>query len=696
MNFPHDYAERVYAGWLGKCIGVRFGAPLENWTYEEIRDNLGELTGYVAEDRGKLFKPDDDTSVPLILLNALENKHSWSDLTAADFGEALLNAVGCEHGSFWWGGYGISTEHTAYLNLLGGIPAPRSGSSAQNGKALAEQIGGQIFSDIWGLLLPNNPRAAADLSELAASVSHDGAGLHGARFIAAAVSAAFSEPHPRRLIEIGLEQVPPGSDYDRVMRAMMVFHSSHPEDWRAAFAYLKENFGYQHYAGMVPIIPNAGVIALGLLYGAGDFSRTLQITNMAGWDTDCNVGNVGAIMGVAHGVEGIDARWREPMNDLLIAASLIGTRNLVTIPGCAHRLVRLSQQLSGESAQPLAPRFHFTYPGSTGNFQAWGDKGRPIHLLQTRVGDVPALRTAIRKLNKKGEIRVFTRTHYRPSELSSNYYGAAFTPLLYPGQTIRARVQIPADAPSTIRAALFVYDEQHQQVHQAAGEPLTAGAWHDLTYTVPPMTDALLAQVGVVLRNTGEIWETGSFHLAYLDWEGAPQFTSTFAHALPQTGGISEWTYWRGYWRMEDGAYHGSGPLENESYTGDISWTDYTVSAELTPLLGDHHLILARVQGARHSYAFGLTPDGTVTLYKKTRGYRAVASAAFAWQIGERVRLSVTVQGNHLTATVTNDRDQQRLTWRDDEAPYLNGQIGLACWQGSHTACHSIAVGKER
>ena len=33
---PADYNERVYAGWLGKCIGVRFGAPLEGWTYQEI------------------------------------------------------------------------------------------------------------------------------------------------------------------------------------------------------------------------------------------------------------------------------------------------------------------------------------------------------------------------------------------------------------------------------------------------------------------------------------------------------------------------------------------------------------------------------------------------------------------------------------------------------------------------------------
>ena len=54
-KLPPDYENRVYAGWLGKCIGVRFGAPLEGWTYQEIRDNLGEVTEYLPLPSGKLF-----------------------------------------------------------------------------------------------------------------------------------------------------------------------------------------------------------------------------------------------------------------------------------------------------------------------------------------------------------------------------------------------------------------------------------------------------------------------------------------------------------------------------------------------------------------------------------------------------------------------------------------------------------------
>jgi ADP-ribosylglycohydrolase len=692
-QLPPDYAERVYAGWLGKCIGVRFGAPLENWTYEEIRDNLGELTGYVTEDRGKIFKPDDDTAVPMILIRALEDNNADIHLSADQIGDAILNYVGYEHGSFWWGGYGISTEHTAYLNLVNGVSAPLSGSIRLNGVTMAEQIGGQIFSDIWGLVAPGQPALAADLAERAASVTHDGNGIYGARFLAAMISAAFSESNPTRLIDIGLVHIPAESEYARVICAMADFYRANPHDWRAAFAHLKAHFGYDRYGGVVHIIPNAGVIALGLLYGEGDFSRTLQITNMAGWDTDCNVGNVGAIMGVARGLDAISPIWREPINDLQISASLIGTRNILTIPQCADLFVRLAHLMRGLPAE-TKPRYHFQYRGSTNSFQAVGHGGYPFHLLQVDVDGQRALRTAIRKLNKKGEVRIFTRTNYRPRELSSNYYGAAFTPLLWPGQTISALVQVPAGAPQSVYAALYVYDENHSQTHQAEGQMLMPGAWHRLTFTIPSLTDAEISQVGVLLRNTGEVWETGAFHLAELDWAGTPDAKITFAHARHEVGAISGWTYWRGYWRLEDGAFHGSGAQEAEAYTGDILWTDYTVSAVLTPLLGDHHLLLARVQGALRSYAVGLAPEGKVAIYKKNRTWQPMITAPFAWQHGRTYTLALHSYDHFLSAEIssTEGEEKQTLSWHDEGVAYLHGQVGLGTGAACHMRCTALHI----
>jgi hypothetical protein len=37
MEFPEDYEKRVYAGLLGKIIGVCMGRPVENWSCEPSR-----------------------------------------------------------------------------------------------------------------------------------------------------------------------------------------------------------------------------------------------------------------------------------------------------------------------------------------------------------------------------------------------------------------------------------------------------------------------------------------------------------------------------------------------------------------------------------------------------------------------------------------------------------------------------------
>ena len=47
MPLPHDYSERVYAGVLGKIIGVYLGRPFESWSYERIMAELGEISYYV-------------------------------------------------------------------------------------------------------------------------------------------------------------------------------------------------------------------------------------------------------------------------------------------------------------------------------------------------------------------------------------------------------------------------------------------------------------------------------------------------------------------------------------------------------------------------------------------------------------------------------------------------------------------------
>jgi len=203
-----NYLEKVYAGFLGMNIGIRLGAPVEPtiWTYDRIYKTYGEITGYVKEFKN--FAADDDANGPVFFLRALLDDAIDRPLEPQDVARAWLNYAREGLGMFWWGGYGVSTEHTAYLNLKNGIPAPLSGSIQVNGKIMAEQIGGQIFIDTWGLVNPCDPKKAADYGQAAASVSHDGDGIWGARFMCAAIAKAFETSDINEIIAAGMAQLP--------------------------------------------------------------------------------------------------------------------------------------------------------------------------------------------------------------------------------------------------------------------------------------------------------------------------------------------------------------------------------------------------------------------------------------------------------------------------------------------------------
>jgi hypothetical protein len=474
-----------------------------------------------------------------------------------------------------------------------------------------------------------------------------------------------------------------------MVRAVRDFQREQPEDWRAAYHFIAEHYG--GYPGLVHIIPNAAIVVMALLYGAGDFSRSISIANMAGWDTDCNVGNVGAIMGVAVGLAGIEERWRAPINDVLVAASNIGVNNLTDLVAVTRLIVRLGRRLANQPAPPSLARYTFSFPGSSQGFQARARRGTILSVGQSEAERHGALRLVIRKLKKKGEAYLFVETYLRPERLSSNYYGASFSPKIWPGQTLRARIFLPPDSPDTIRAGLFVWDDNHDREYAAPGSPLQPGRWHELSFTIPPLHNALLSQAGLALHNLGDALWSGSLLLDWLDWEGAPEFSTDFGAERAEYGAISQWTYLRGYWRLEEDGYHGSGAEISESYTGDVAWRDYTLSVRLTPLLGNHHLILARVQGARRSYALGLSPEG-LTLYKNHGGYQPQTSAPFAWTPHETYELHLKVVGDEVEGWVT---DGPRLTWQDPSSPFRHGQIGLANFPACHTHYEWLAVTGE-
>src|ERR1700712_4617510 len=92
MTIPHDYVERVYAGVLGKIIGVYLGRPFEGWSNERIERELGEVDYYVHEKRGvPLVVTDDDISGTFTFVRALAENGNDPNLTAAQIGDWWLN-----------------------------------------------------------------------------------------------------------------------------------------------------------------------------------------------------------------------------------------------------------------------------------------------------------------------------------------------------------------------------------------------------------------------------------------------------------------------------------------------------------------------------------------------------------------------------------------------------------------------------
>ena len=136
MSLPADYAERVYAGILGKIIGVYLGRPFEGWTYERIMENLGEIQYYVHDQLGKLLVvTDDDITGTFTFLRAMPDYGNRLDLTAEQVGKTWLNYLIERRTVLWWGGVGQSTEHTAYARLKAGIPAHAAARSPPTAKS---------------------------------------------------------------------------------------------------------------------------------------------------------------------------------------------------------------------------------------------------------------------------------------------------------------------------------------------------------------------------------------------------------------------------------------------------------------------------------------------------------------------------------------------------------------------------------
>ncbi|WP_019003876.1 ADP-ribosylglycohydrolase family protein [Cohnella sp.] len=682
---PSNYLEKVYAGYLGMNIGIRLGAPVEPtiWTYERIKNTYGEITNYVKEYKN--FAADDDANGPYYFLRALYDDAKDRDITPNDVARAWLNYTREGIGMFWWGGYGVSTEHTAYINLKKGIPAPRSGSIEQNGKIIAEQIGGQIFIDTWGLVNPCNPKKAADFGEAAARVSHDGEGVLGARFFCAAIAKAFETSDVREIIETGLSQIPADSLYAKVARAVLEFHARQPDDFRACRDMLEREWGYDKYKGVCHIIPNAGVCILAMIYGQGDFNRTVEIATMCGWDTDCNAGNVGTVLGVACGLEGIADKYRTPINDSIVMSGISGYLNILDIPTYAKELAILGYRLAGEACpQWLTDSFKegeiyfdFELPGSTHNIRVSDPFFcRVRHSTEKAFRGTGSLEVLFDRMTRGEKSKIYYKPFYTRDDFSDERYSPTFAPKAYSGQKVSMKIYLDQwGGNETMGIAPYVRLAKSKKELVQGYIKLVDQQWLDVEFDIPDSEGELIDEVGIVLEaySTRKPKSLGRIFIDEFRIYGKANYSIDFKKQTMSFGCVTPFSHNHGAWSIEDGAMYLMTAEPSEAYTGNYFAQDYSVSVKLNPQSGYSHLVAVRAQGAMRGYHAGFDGENQVSLYINDFGFKKLASRSYEWRFNQTYDFQVTVQGHTLTLSINGE---QVLQHQDDKFGY--GMYGVS------------------
>ena len=704
MPIPHDYAERVYAGVLGKLIGVYLGRPFEGWTYERIMQELGPINFYVNERRDvalrshHLVVTDDDISGTFAFPRTLADCGFPERLTSRQIGNGWLNYIVEDRTVLWWGGIGNSTEHTAYLRLKSGIPAPQSGSIELNGKTVAEQIGAQIFIDGWAMVSPGNPERAAYLAEQAGRVSHDGEAVHAARLLAAMEAQAFVEADVETLLDVGLGFVPKDCLIRRVVEDVRAWHAGdNSHDWERTRALIAERYGYDKFKGNCHVIPNHALIILATLYGGNSFQAAMRIANTAGWDTDCNAGNVGCLFGIRMGLAGIDAGpdFRSPIADRMYISTADGGGSITDAVIEANALIRAGYALNGSAPPATAKngaRFNFEFPGSLQGFCV--KSGAPALLQQVEITNVEghsrdghrSLAIDFRRLAPGLVARVATPTFFDKDVFTMPIYQLLACPTLHSGQVVEARVQAGGSVDGvSVRLYASVYDDR-DQLTLIYGDSLRLQSASEavLSWRIPDTNGYPIFEIGLELETEAPLGVDGTVYLDYLTWAGAPEtrlyrpdnnLSTMWKHAW--VNNVSQFqTRWEGM-RVTNG--EGIGFISQ----GSRDWRNYRVRSEITPLLAKGWGLAARLQGRERYYAlmFDEVDGGRVKLVKRDHGETILASERFAWELDRPYGLELRLCDARIASLV--DGKELFSLCDEDKLRLEGGAVGLLVDTGS-------------
>ena len=327
--------DKVYGAWLGRCAGCLLGQPVEGWARGRITGLLKEtgnypVNYYISSDiNDELRKKydvvdfrqtygsnkvswinnvscmpeDDDTNYTILYLKALESK--GRDFTSDDVVESWLMNLPIFHV--------CTAERVAYHNFVNLVPPPLSGSYYN---AYREWIGAQIRADFFGYVCPGNAETAAEYAWRDARISHTKNGIYGEMFCAAMIARAAVSNDPKDIVQNGLNEIPEKSRLHEGVTKVLAWREK-GTGWEEALNNIHAIYDESNGHHWCHTISNAMICAAALLWGDGDFEKTIGIAVCAGFDTDCNAATTGSAAGMMLGAGKLPDKWIMPLNNMV-------------------------------------------------------------------------------------------------------------------------------------------------------------------------------------------------------------------------------------------------------------------------------------------------------------------------------------------------------------------------------------------
>ena len=366
-----ELEDKVAGGWAGQMIGVSFGGPTEFRHRESIIPE-GELPEWDPATVADAIRQD-DLYVDMTFAQVLDDK--GLDATTEDFGAMFKDAK-----------YHLWHANLAARRALKrGVPATLSGTPKYN--AHANDIDFQIEADFVGLMTPGLPQASNDLCFRAGRVMNHGDGIYGGMFVSCMYAAAFFESDPRALVEAGLACLPPQSPYAMLISDVLEWSEQHSDDWIKVWTLVEEKWNRREPCPEgaanefnIDAKINGAYIALGMLYGEGDFEKTMRISTRCGQDSDCNPASAVGVLGVSLGLEGIPDKFKsgiEGIADEKFSYTNYSFRTIVD--STVKRAVAMAERHGGRvEGERLLVKAQQAVPAA---FETWDDYGSPVERI---------------------------------------------------------------------------------------------------------------------------------------------------------------------------------------------------------------------------------------------------------------------------------------------------------------------------